>query len=51
MGALPKKKQTVHRQGRRRAVIKLATKQLVECQGCHEKKLSHRECEHCGSVK
>jgi ribosomal protein L32 len=51
MGALPKKKHTVHRQGRRRATIKLATTALVECQSCHAKKRAHYACEQCGSTK
>ncbi len=50
MGALPKKKHTVQRQGRRRATIKMATKALVECSKCHAKKVAHHACEACGSV-
>jgi large subunit ribosomal protein L32 len=50
MGALPKKKHTVARQGCRRATIKLPVQQLVECKSCHEKKLSHHACKSCGAT-
>ncbi len=48
MGALPKKKQTVHRQGRRRAAIKLNKPTLVKCANCKATKVAHHICEACG---
>lgn len=48
MGALPKKKHTTHRQGRRRANIKLLTPTLVKCASCQATKVAHHQCEACG---
>ena len=33
---------------KRRANWKLSLPGIVECPQCHEKKLSHRVCKHCG---
>lgn len=48
MGALPKKKHTVHRQGRRRAGIKLIQPTMVTCKSCGAAKVAHHVCEACG---
>jgi large subunit ribosomal protein L32 len=48
MGALPKKKHTVHRQGRRRADIKLIQPTMVKCASCGTAKVAHRQCKACG---
>jgi len=48
MGALPKKKHTVHRQGKRRADIKLAIPSMVKCSACGATKITHHQCSACG---
>ncbi len=44
----PKRRHSKARKNRRRAHDFLATRQLVECPHCHEQKLSHHACPHCG---
>ena len=47
--AVPKRKTSKARRDSRRANnFKLAQPNLTECPQCHEKKLSHRVCKHCG---
>ena len=46
--ALPKGKVSKARGRKRRANWKLSLPCIVECPQCHEKKLSHRVCKHCG---
>ena len=46
--ALPKGKVSKARGRKRRANWKLSLPGIVECPQCHEKKLSHRVCKHCG---
>ncbi|HEV2352169.1 MAG TPA: 50S ribosomal protein L32 [Terriglobia bacterium] len=44
----PKRRHSKARKNRRRAHDFLATRQRVECPHCHETKLSHHACPHCG---
>ena len=46
--ALPKGKLRKPRGRSRRAHWKLTLPGIVECAQCHEKKISHRVCKHCG---
>ena len=46
--AVPKGKSSKARRDSRRANWKLSLPGIVECPQCHEKKLSHRVCKHCG---
>jgi len=46
--ALPKGKVSKARGRSRRANWKLSLPGIGECSHCHEKKLSHRVCGHCG---
>ncbi|NCB32174.1 MAG: 50S ribosomal protein L32 [Clostridia bacterium] len=46
--ALPKGKVSKARGRSRRANWKLTLPGIVECPQCHQKKLSHRVCKHCG---
>lgn len=48
MGALPKRKVSKARQGKRRAHLHLEAVRLVECSHCHEPKVPHTVCPHCG---
>ena len=48
--ALPKGKVSKARGRKRRANWKLSAPGIVECPQCHEKKLSHRVCKHCGEA-
>lgn len=50
--AVPKKKSTRARRDRRRAHhIKVKAINLIECPQCHQPKLPHRVCPHCGFYK
>jgi large subunit ribosomal protein L32 len=49
MGALPKRKTSKARKGKRRSHHGLAAPALVECPQCHSPKLPHRVCPTCGS--
>lgn len=51
MGALPKKRISRERQGKRRQSIKLETVVLVKCQNCGTLKISHTTCTSCGFYK
>ena len=46
--ALPKEKVSKARGRSRRANWKLSAPTLVECKQCHQLKLAHRVCKHCG---
>ncbi|MBE5777603.1 MAG: 50S ribosomal protein L32 [Clostridiales bacterium] len=46
--ALPKEKVSKARGRSRRANWKLTAPTLVECTQCHQMKLAHRVCKHCG---
>ncbi len=47
----PKRRHSAARRGKRRAHDSLATAGLSECPNCHEPKLPHRACPHCGQYK
>ncbi len=50
--AVPKRKTSKARRDKRRASnIKMSAPQLVECPSCHEMKMPHRVCPHCGKYK
>ena len=44
----PKRRHSAARRGNRRAHDKLKQPALSECPNCHEQKLPHRACPHCG---
>ncbi len=46
--AVPKKRTSKTRKRKRRTHWKIKAPNLVECQHCHEKILSHRVCPSCG---
>jgi large subunit ribosomal protein L32 len=49
--AVPKRKHSTGRKGRRRAAIRLDLPALVACPHCGQKKFSHVACPHCGQYK
>ncbi len=49
--AVPKRKMSKARRDKRRANWKLTAPGLVECPQCHEQKMPHRVCSHCGTYK
>lgn len=51
MAALPKKKTSKERQGKRRRAIKLEIKSLTKCTHCGQKTLPHNVCQFCGWYK
>lgn len=51
MGALPKRKISTGRKGRRRAVIRLKKPNLVTCPNCGQLKKPHQACPSCGFYK
>lgn len=46
--ANPKRRHSHSRKNKRRAHHALTPRQLGECPQCHEPKLPHRACPHCG---
>lgn len=46
--AVPKRKKSRARRDNRRAHIRLAAIQTVQCPSCGEQMLLHRACPHCG---
>ncbi|HFE52147.1 MAG TPA: 50S ribosomal protein L32 [Bacteroidetes bacterium] len=46
--ALPKRRHSRARQGKRRSHHKVAAVTVVECPNCHQPKLPHRACPNCG---
>lgn len=51
MAALPKRRQSTRRQGKRRAAIKVKPIALYPCPNCGQSKPSHQVCPHCGYYK
>jgi len=51
MGAVPKRRISKGRQGRRRGAIKIKAPVLVNCQNCHQRKRPHQVCPNCGYYK
>jgi len=51
MGALPKRKISTGRKGRRRSAIKLKLPTLVPCPHCGQPKQPHLACQNCGYYK
>jgi large subunit ribosomal protein L32 len=51
MGALPKERISRARQGRRRGHINLVELNLISCPQCHQMRMSHHVCPHCGTYK
>ncbi|HHU30628.1 MAG: 50S ribosomal protein L32 [Bacillota bacterium] len=49
--AVPKRKTSKQRKNKRRTHWKLTLPGLVSCPQCHELKLPHRVCVHCGYYK
>ncbi len=49
--AVPKRKTSKSRRDKRRTHYKLIAPNVVECPHCHEPKLPHRVCPHCGKYK
>jgi large subunit ribosomal protein L32 len=48
MPPLPKRKYAKARQGERRQHLGLAAFSMTECPNCHQMRLPHRVCPHCG---
>ena len=48
MAPLPKRKHSSHRQGKRRAALKLITHHVGKCPHCGLPKPPHFRCPHCG---
>lgn len=51
MGALPKKKLSSSRRGKRFATKNYTTPALMACQNCGKLKRGHTICPHCGQYK
>lgn len=51
MGALPKRRISSMRQGKRRAAIELTLPNLIPCPNCGQLKASHVVCPKCGFYK
>jgi large subunit ribosomal protein L32 len=47
----PKRRHSHARKNKRRAHDHLETLSLSDCPNCHEKKLPHQACPHCGHYK
>lgn len=47
----PKRRHSKARTSKRRAHDALKRPQLAECPNCHEPKLPHRACPHCGQYR
>ncbi|MCH7951477.1 50S ribosomal protein L32 [Patescibacteria group bacterium] len=50
MGALPKRKISTRRKGKRRKAIKITRKNLIRCPHCGATKLTHQVCRECGKA-
>jgi len=48
---VPKKKMSKSRQGQRRSHDKLSQPTMSECSQCHEMRMPHHVCSHCGYYK
>ncbi|PIP75074.1 MAG: 50S ribosomal protein L32 [Candidatus Levybacteria bacterium CG_4_9_14_3_um_filter_35_16] len=51
MSQEPKRRHSIGRKGKRRAVIKLAVKMSISCANCGATMLSHYACKKCGYYK
>jgi large subunit ribosomal protein L32 len=51
MGALPKRRISSSRQGKRRAHHRIRLPHLVPCPQCRELRVSHHVCPHCGTYR
>jgi len=51
MGALPKRRISTARKGKRRAAIRLGTPQFISCPNCSQPKKPHQVCSSCGYYK
>ena len=49
--AVPKQRQSHSRTSKRRATHKLSAPTYNECPHCHEPRLPHRVCPHCGAYR
>lgn len=49
--ANPKRRHSRARRNRRRSHDALTSRNLAECTNCHEPKMPHRICPHCGYYK
>ncbi|MCD6319328.1 MAG: 50S ribosomal protein L32 [Candidatus Desulfofervidaceae bacterium] len=49
--AVPKRKTSKSRRDKRRTHFKITAPNVIECPHCHEPKLPHRVCPHCGKYK
>ncbi|RLB02092.1 MAG: 50S ribosomal protein L32 [Deltaproteobacteria bacterium] len=49
--AVPKKRTSKSRRDKRRTHYKLTSPQVVLCPQCHEPKLPHHVCPHCGTYR
>jgi large subunit ribosomal protein L32 len=47
----PKRRHSKGRRNRRRAHDGLAARSFAECSNCHELRMPHRACPHCGHYK
>ena len=47
----PKRRHSKARRDRRRAHDSLTARSLSECSNCHERRMPHRACPHCGHYK
>ena len=47
MAAVPKRKISTRRKGKRRAAIKLKTPNVIKCPHCGQAKLAHIVCSNC----
>jgi len=51
MGALPKRKHSTRRKGKRRAAISFSLPRLIHCSNCQELIRPHQACPKCGFYK
>jgi len=51
MTALPKRRISTHRQGKRRAAQKLIPPALIKCSHCEKSIIPHQVCPYCGFYK
>ena len=51
MTALPKRRISTHRQGKRRAAQKLILPRLIKCSHCGKLIIPHQACPYCGFYK
>lgn len=51
MGALPKRKHSTRRKGKRRAAIAISLSNLIPCSNCQQLTFPHQVCPMCGYYK